>query len=134
MRFTIKDAIESLEVASRPISSVDISSDSAAFREHWQAIGALRVILHDIYDQEKEIVGLIGLVDSWPKSCGCGRTYGEIEWGTLLYAGVVADEDGSFELRKCTCGVTLSQSIECDPMSDQEGEEDYRVGPWRGRR
>lgn len=155
MRFTIKDAIKILDAISRPITSVDISTDSKAFQEHWQAIGALGVVLKDIEAQEAEVVGLIGLVDSWPKTCGCGKSYTETQWGALMYIGSVVDEGISFELRGCSCGVTLSQIIECEgtsPLSHREqyatapcphkecdvclamhGEQYYRVGPGRDR-
>ena len=47
-RWNIADAIRTLAIVARPITSADIANDTTACREHWQAIGALKVILEDI--------------------------------------------------------------------------------------
>ncbi len=55
----------------------------------------------------------LGLVDAWPKRCGCGRSYTEHEWALLQFIGTMVDEVESCELRNCeTCKSTIAVAIE----------------------
>ncbi len=47
-RFTVDDALEQLAIIVRPLASVEAHSDQKTIQEHWQAIGALGVILRDM--------------------------------------------------------------------------------------
>ncbi len=59
----------------------------------------------------------IGLIDAFPKHCGCGRIYTRHDWRKLPYVGVMIDEPNDLELRNCVCGSTLSMPIDmaCAP-------------------
>lgn len=45
MPFTIEDAVTQATIARKPIGRRDIENDTPAYQAHWQAIGALTVIL-----------------------------------------------------------------------------------------
>ncbi len=59
----------------------------------------------------------LGLVDAWPKACGCGRSYTEHEWNLLTYVGTMVDDAESCELRNCRCGSTIAQAIETNDLA-----------------
>lgn len=56
----------------------------------------------------------IGLVNEWPKRCGCGRSYTAHEWRLLQFVGTMIDDVESCELRNCACGSTIAMAIETD--------------------
>ncbi len=56
----------------------------------------------------------IGLVQAWPKKCGCGRRFTAHEWRLIQFVGTWIDDVESLELRNCPCGSTLAQVIESD--------------------
>lgn len=63
--------------------------------------------------------------DSFPKVCGCGRTYDRAAWEKMRHAGVmVGASEGrryfdDLEMRHCACDSTISvrlatvQEVEC---------------------
>lgn len=50
-------------------------------------------------------------VPTWPKKCGCGRSFDEHEWKILTFIGRMVDEVEGLELRNCACGSTIAQTI-----------------------
>ncbi len=54
----------------------------------------------------------LGLVDAWPKQCGCGCSYTEHEWALLKFVGTMVDDVESCELRNCACGSTIAMPID----------------------
>ncbi len=58
----------------------------------------------------------IGIVNEWPKRCGCGRSYTAHEWRLLEIAGTMVDDVESLELRNCReCKSTIAVVIESTP-------------------
>jgi hypothetical protein len=45
---------------------------------------------------------------TFPKLCGCGRSWSAGEWQRLRWVGVMDDGVDSAELRHCICGSTIS--------------------------
>lgn len=70
----------------------------------------------DVKARERHIVDAdLGIVDAWPKRCGCGCSYTESEWMRLTYVGLMIDDVESIELRNCSaCGSTIAMTIDDD--------------------
>ena len=68
----------------------------------------------DVKARERHTVDAgLGLVDAWPKRCGCGRSCTESEWMLLTYVGLMIDDVESIELRNCSaCGSTIAMTID----------------------
>ena len=64
----------------------------------------------------------------WPVRCGCGKTYDEAAWSSLVYVGIQSggEEDGvvfpDLELRNCPrpCGSTLAMEL-APPAAEDPG-------------
>ena len=55
---------------------------------------------------------------TWPRTCGCGESWTEQQWGELPSDGRYhAGSEGWLELRTCVCGARLA--IPCDPPANR---------------
>lgn len=59
-------------------------------------------------------------MNTWPKSCRCGREYTPEAWAKLPFVGVQQFEgdDVRIELRNCACDSTLGILVE-DAATDE---------------
>ncbi len=77
----------------------------------YEGVEALEKAHRDVVEGRDE--GELGLGGEWPRNCGCGRSFDEHEWRTLLFLGTMVDAEDSFDLRRCVCcNSTISQKIE----------------------
>ena len=59
----------------------------------------LRRVRFGMFDRERYV---------WPKRCGCGRAWTEVEWSTLRSLGVLEAGGERLELRQCACRSTIA--------------------------
>jgi hypothetical protein len=57
--------------------------------------------------------------------CGCGKTYNDAAWLKLRHDGDQEDGERVLELRRCTCGSTISR-VRSITQSRQGGEEERK--------
>ena len=66
---------------------------------------------------------------SFPKQCSCGAVYGESDWETLPFHGIVRGRDDStgrnfgrdLEVRVCKCGSSMGQYVKEDDTQEPVG-------------